>query len=335
MARGGINKAIVQKARESLLARGENPSIDAVRIELGNTGSKTTIHRYLKEIEDVDPRPRASRERLSDELTELVAGLLERLTEEGGEALAYAQARFDEQRSELEQKLGGLSAELTSLQREVDSQKGALALQADELQICRTSLQAELTRNARLSQNCSDLEIRVQEKDEQIRSLEEKHLHSREALEHYRNAVKEQRDQEQQRHEGQVQQVQVELRQLQQTLMVKQDELTRLNRDNERLLSEARQQAKAAATHEDAALRLSGEIAAMKTAVAKADGAKEALQEQLGLSRTESKRLEEGLAQTSSQLAEATRLSLHYSAELTQLRQTAGHPNPDNESSTK
>ncbi len=29
MARGGINKAIVQKAREALLARGENPSIDA------------------------------------------------------------------------------------------------------------------------------------------------------------------------------------------------------------------------------------------------------------------------------------------------------------------
>lgn len=335
MARGGINKAIVQKARESLLARGENPSIDAVRIELGNTGSKTTIHRYLKEIEDFDPRPRAARERLSDELTELVAGLLQRMTEEGGEALAHAQARFDEQRIELEQKLDGLNTELASLQCEVDSQKGALALQADKLQICQTSLQAELTRNARLSQNCSDLEIRVQEKDEQIRSLEEKHLHSREALEHYRNAVKEQRDQEQQRHEGQVQQVQVELRQLQQTLMVKQDELTRLNRDNERLLSEARQQVKAAATNEDAAIRLTGEIAAMKTAVAKADGAKEALQEQLSMSRTESKRLEEGLAQASAQLAEAQRLSEQYSAELTQLRQTTDHPSTDKESSTR
>jgi chromosome segregation ATPase len=335
MARGGINKAIVHKARESLLARGENPSIDAVRIELGNTGSKTTIHRYLKEIEDFDPRPRASRERLSDELTELVAGLLERMTEEGGEALAYAQARFDEQRSELEQKLDGLSAELTSLQREVDSQKGALALQADELQICQTSLQAELARNARLSQSCADLGVRVHEKDEQIRSLEEKHSHARDALEHYRSAVKDQRDQEQRRHEGQVQQVQVELRQLQQTLMLKQDELTRLNRDNERLLSEARQQSKVVATQEDAALRLTGEITAMKTAVAKAVGAKEAFQEQLGTSRAESKRLEEDLAQASAQLAEAQRLSEQYSAELTQLRQATAHPNTDNESSPR
>ncbi|MHC8350974.1 DNA-binding protein [Pseudomonas sp. RT4P38] len=335
MARGGINKAIVQKARESLLARGENPSIDAVRIELGNTGSKTTIHRYLKEIEDFDPRPRASRERLSDELTELIAGLLERMTKEGGEATAHAQARFDEQRIELERKLDGSINELASLQRQLVSQKQALELQADELKICQASLQAELTRNARLSQNCSDLEVRVQEKDEQIRSLEEKHLHSREALEHYRNAVKEQRDQDQQRHEGQVQQVQVELRQLQQSLMIKQDELTRLNRDNERLLSEARQQAKAVAMNEDAALRLTREIAAMKTAVAKADGAREALQEQLGMSRAESKRQEEGLAQASAQLAEARRLSEQYSAELSQLRQTTDHPGTDNESSTK
>jgi hypothetical protein len=50
MARGGVNKAVVQAARLAILARGENPSIDAVRIEMGNTGSKTTIHRYLKEL---------------------------------------------------------------------------------------------------------------------------------------------------------------------------------------------------------------------------------------------------------------------------------------------
>ncbi|WP_460156777.1 hypothetical protein [Pseudomonas sp. S2_H10] len=117
--------------------------------------------------------------------------------------------------------------------------------------------------------------------------------------------------------------------------MLKQDELTRLNRDNERLLSEARQQSKAVATQEDSVLRLAGEITAMKTAVAKADGAKEAFQEQLGVSRVECKRLEEGLAQASAQLADAKRLSEQYSAELTQLRQAADHPDTGNESTTK
>jgi hypothetical protein len=31
--------------------KGRRPSIDAVRAALGNTGSKTTIHKYLREIE--------------------------------------------------------------------------------------------------------------------------------------------------------------------------------------------------------------------------------------------------------------------------------------------
>ncbi|ENU0108210.1 DNA-binding protein [Pseudomonas aeruginosa] len=69
MARGGINKALVQKARQAILARGENPSIDAVRVELGNTGSKTTIHRYLKELDDAERGRDAGSIPLSEQLT--------------------------------------------------------------------------------------------------------------------------------------------------------------------------------------------------------------------------------------------------------------------------
>jgi hypothetical protein len=52
MARTGLYKSEVKKARDTLLAIGRRPSVDAVRIELGNTGSKTTIHKYLKELEE-------------------------------------------------------------------------------------------------------------------------------------------------------------------------------------------------------------------------------------------------------------------------------------------
>ena len=69
MARGGVNKAVVQIARTAILARGEHPSIDAVRIEMGNTGSKTTIHRYLKELDEVDTRRGVPQEQIGDELT--------------------------------------------------------------------------------------------------------------------------------------------------------------------------------------------------------------------------------------------------------------------------
>ena len=63
MARGGIYKSEVLRARERLLAQGRYPSIDAVRAELGDTGSKTTIHRYLKEIEEEQGSPAGSQGR--------------------------------------------------------------------------------------------------------------------------------------------------------------------------------------------------------------------------------------------------------------------------------
>ncbi|PHN63015.1 integrase [Pseudomonas sp. ICMP 8385] len=244
MARGGINKAVVQTARLAILARGENPSIDAVRIEMGNTGSKTTIHRYLKELDESETRLSITEAPLDDELGELVARLAQRLKEKAQEPIDLALAQFEQQKSALLAQVEALTAAHSQLQQQFDIQGAALAEESAALQTASTSLQTEQTRNAGLSQACSDYELRLSDKDEQIRSLEEKHLHAREALEHYRNAIKDQREQEQRRHEGQLQQLQAELRQAQQSAMVRQDEITQLHRDNERLLIEHRVKAK-------------------------------------------------------------------------------------------
>lgn len=281
MARGGINLVLVRKAREALLSRGQNPSIDAIRIELGNTGSKTTIQRYLKEIESHDPRPSASPSRLSDELTELVGKMLERLLEEGNEALAHERAAFELERKTMKAESSTLQGHLEQAQREIIKLQSALQTQDEELKTAQSSLQAEITRNARISQSCSDLEVRLQERDAQIQSLEEKHTHAREALEHYRVAVKEQRDQDLNRHESQIYQMQQEVTLLQQTLMVKQEEATRMIRDNERLIAENRQHAKEANQHRDVIEHLRGDLGIANAATARAEGAKELLAHQL------------------------------------------------------
>ncbi|MDF2792784.1 DNA-binding protein [Pseudomonas orientalis] len=244
MARGGINKAVVQTARLAILARGENPSIDAVRIEMGNTGSKTTIHRYLKELDESETRQTITEAPIDDELGELVARLAQRLKEKAQEPIDLALAQFEQHKSALLTQLETLQQAHDQLQHQFDIQAAALAEESAALQTASTSLQTEQTRNAGLSQACGDYELRIKDKDEQIRSLEDKHLHARDALEHYRNAVKEQREQEQRRHEGQLQQVQAELRQAQQSALVRQDEITQLHRDNERLLIEHRVTAK-------------------------------------------------------------------------------------------
>ncbi|WP_397453540.1 DNA-binding protein [Pseudomonas sp. NA-150] len=290
MARGGVNKAVVQTARMALLARGDHPSIDAVRIEMGNTGSKTTIHRYLKELDEADSRRATPPIEIGDELSELVSRLSQRLQEQAQETVEQAREVFDSQQEELRQTLALSQLHLADLQQKFAAQSEVLNSQNQALEHTRQTLHAEQTLTARLLQAQQDLELRVQDKDGQIRSLEEKHLHARDALEHYRNAIKEQREQEQRRHEGQLQQVQMELRQAQQSAMVRQDEITQLNRDNERLLSETRSTLRELQAREDQLSKSAQETTRLSKRYQSA-------QAHLEIAQLESERLQTSLSQ--------------------------------------
>ena len=297
MARGGINKAVVQTARLAILARGENPSIDAVRIEMGNTGSKTTIHRYLKELDDSEARLTITEAPIDDELGELVARLAQRLKDKAQEPIDLALAQFEQQKTALLAQIEALEEAHGELKQQFDIQAAALAEESAALQTTSTSLQTEQTRNAGLSQACRDYELRINDKDEQIRSLEEKHLHAREALEHYRNAIKEQREQEQRRHEGQLQQVQAELRQAQQSAMVRQDEITQLHRDNERLLIEHRVTTKELAALQEKTRKGQAQQLKLSEHVSQIDSERTLLQERLRVALLESESRQQALAE--------------------------------------
>ncbi|MFT3931038.1 MAG: DNA-binding protein [Spongiibacteraceae bacterium] len=238
MARGGINKAHVLQARETLMARGVNPSIDAIRTEMGNTGSKSTIHRYLREIEQEHGTRLDDEALLSNTLKELVSRLAAQLREEAGALVTEAQQHHDAQRVQWVEQEKALQSSLQAARVQLDTTAAALAVANTERDQHRESWQQEKLESQRLRQHVADLQDRLAENEKHRQSLEEKHQHAREALEHYRESVKEQRDQEQRRHEQQLQHIQTELRQLQQTLIVKQNDITQLNKDNARLVSE-------------------------------------------------------------------------------------------------
>ena len=302
MARGGVNKAVVQIARTAILARGEHPSIDAVRIEMGNTGSKTTIHRYLQELDEADTRRGVPREQIDDELTELVARLAQRLQEQAQEPIDRAQAHYEQLKTGLQEQLADAQQAQLHLQQQLEIQGNALSQETANLESTRSMLQTEQTRNAALNQACSDFELRLKDRDEQIRSLEEKHLHARDALEHYRSAVKEQREQDQRRHEGQLQQVQMELRQAQQSALVRQDEITQLHRDNERVLSESRALSKELNQASDQQHKLSKLNGQLSGQLSQLQNDCTLLQERLRVAMQEG----EGLKQAQNQAQEAT-----------------------------
>ncbi|BCX68025.1 DNA-binding protein [Pseudomonas izuensis] len=300
MARGGVNKAVVQAARLAILARGENPSIDAVRIEMGNTGSKTTIHRYLKELGvTTEPVTTEPSEPIDDELLALVSRLAQRLKEQAQAPIDQALEQFESQRKTLEAQLEEAREANTELHQQYEIQSLALTQESEALHETRAILQAEQTRNAGLTQALADFELRLQDKDEQIRSLEEKHLHARDALEHYRNAVKEQREQEHSRHESQVQQLQMELRQAQQSALVRQDEITQLHRDNERLLTENRGTLRELSLMQEQLKQSNSRQDQLLEQVTRFDGERTLLQERLRVALLESQSLKQNVDEQS------------------------------------
>lgn len=265
MARGGLYKSDVQKARDALRAQGKHPSVDAVRVALGNTGSKTTIHRYLKELEEEEGQGVGAKVAVSEALQDLVGRLAGRLHEEAEAVVAEARQRFEAQLKERSQALERQQQEGAALSAQVERTDTALQVEKTAHATTRQALADATIVIRQLEERITGLTTRLAEHEAHARSLEEKHQHAREALEHYRTSVKDQREQEQRRHEHQVQELQVALRQANETLTAKNHDLLQLNRDNgqwlerhsrlERELAQTRQAADAQQKELDA-LRL-------------------------------------------------------------------------------
>ena len=211
--------------------------VDAVRVALGNTGSKTTIHKYLKELgeENGGDDRKAS---ISEALQDLVARLAAQLQNEANariETLQVQSADMERQHAEalaaLHRQVEALNQQLQRADTEMQQETAVHARAIEDLQ------NEKITRHT-LDQQVADLKERLAENEAHRLSIEEKHQHARDALEHYRASVKEQRDQDQRRHEQQIQQMQAEMRQLQQSLIVKQDDVTRLNQEGGRLVAD-------------------------------------------------------------------------------------------------
>lgn len=117
MARPGLEKSEVKKARELLLSQGRHPSVDAVRIALGNTGSKSTIHKYLKELDqdagNTSDRQRKATRELHDLVDELAAKL-------HAQADGRVDQRMDEIRAEYETALRRNAEEMAVMQKQID-----------------------------------------------------------------------------------------------------------------------------------------------------------------------------------------------------------------------
>ncbi|MFZ6659081.1 DNA-binding protein [Undibacterium sp. TJN19] len=264
MGRTGLHKTDVEKARNSILAQGRHPSVDAVRIALGNTGSKTTISKYLRELEAESGGPVDRKTSISSALQNLVVQLAAQLEIEASSRIADISKESSEKDRLHAEEIDEVNAKLAQIKEKLDLTIAAIKQEIESHEQTKEVLQNETMARHTLAQQVIDLKERLVENDAHRQSLEEKHQHSREALEHYRNSVKEQRDQDIRGHEQQVQQLQADLRQLQQTLITKQNEITRLNQDGARWVAEISQAKKTIYDEQASHRKLSDQVDALR-----------------------------------------------------------------------
>jgi len=215
MARAGVYKNDVFRARQALLARGEKPSIRAVRVALGNTGSDSTIHKYLREIEEEegDNQP-PKKMALSEVISSFVAGLALELEQQGKFQVDAAIETFRQREEDNSMKLSSLQAKNSDIETALTSeQKKLIEEKSLHSETCR-KLSAQIAQCAGLEAQVAELRARDIERDIQLRSAMKNAEHSRESLEHYREAMKQQRDQEKRSAEQLLAEVRLQLRNL-------------------------------------------------------------------------------------------------------------------------
>ena len=233
----GVNKQMVRMARTAIRARSEHPSIDAVRAELGNTGSKTTISRLMREIE-AEEQQQSQNPPLAEEIAALLEPLARRLHDQ-------AQASVQAEREALARERERIDVEVAAIQSKNDQLETRLELMVE--QSARTEQLARDEKAARevAEQDAAKLrllnaaaETMTQEQKRLITSLEEKHQAAQQSLEHFRTASKEQIVRLTDSHDRERQSTQLELKHFQNTAAEQQQLLVQLNRDNAKLQSE-------------------------------------------------------------------------------------------------
>ena len=238
MSRSGLTKNMVKQARDVLISQNKYPSVDAVRIELGNTGSKSTIHKYLKELEEDGEQSIGQNLSVSETIQSLVIRLAEQLHIEANVEVEKIKETSQINEERFKEEIQALRNELSQTKMVLQECDTSMNEQQKINEILKTSLNQEIIAKNRLEQRVVNLNESLEQNKEYLSNLEEKFKHSQQSLDHYRESVKEQRQQDLRRFDHQVQLLQAETRQLQQTIVVKQDKLNELSLENTKLATE-------------------------------------------------------------------------------------------------
>jgi len=135
MARTGITKAQVRACRDQLLAQGRHPSVEALRQALGS-GSNSTIHRFLKELETETPQAGARRQATARTLQAALETLADGLHAGFERDVRALCADYEAALQDKDRQLAALRATVASLSAQLEGRGEPADASASAASVC-------------------------------------------------------------------------------------------------------------------------------------------------------------------------------------------------------
>lgn len=236
MGRLGVTYADVAQSAGKLIHGGHNPTVDAVRAELG-TGSKSTIAPFLKrwKLEQQGIIASATHKAMPESLSTLVNDLYGRLQQEARLELEEATTRYDQEICTAKESLEHVSKrsdEMEKLYLDAQENQNKLKNQLDESK----SQQSLALEEIRLLQTkLGSTENWLQQRHEELKEQRAIVQRVQENFTHYQTKVQEQREQERLSFDSEISRLRISMHESQSELQQVQNENQALSDQTERL----------------------------------------------------------------------------------------------------
>jgi DNA repair exonuclease SbcCD ATPase subunit len=224
MARAGINEIHVFQAADRLRGQNVNPTVDNVRRELGDTGSRTTINNHLKRWrENSEQRSRGAGElsvSLQQVLGEQAKAILSTLESEAEEKFQGMQEQFElklrteaDRNKSLETRLKKANEENLTLSSEIKAH-------LDEINTLKFMLSDMREENQKLRENRASLQATVSHLHKQQKELKEVNESVQKSLEKQRGDYDAMRERDIQKRQAEFEALRSELNEKTQTKII-------------------------------------------------------------------------------------------------------------------
>lgn len=192
MGRIGITYLDVANAIATIQGRQKNPTVDAIREELG-TGSRSTIAKYFLEWKTKNGAKNRTETGIPTELQHLIQSLWEKIQSDADKKIEAHQAEANEEISDVKNQLLQIQLQNTLLHAEINSITEKLNVQLAATEALNAKLHQAENEKAKCDERIRSLETQNQNHKTENERSHQLLKNTQDNLTHYQHAIEKQR----------------------------------------------------------------------------------------------------------------------------------------------